>query len=81
MLRLLLLTGAILLTTDYSFAQAPTPMQCQQIKEAVERYGFAAARQHALDTYGPEAVRVGDQCFPQHYRTHYKKHYRVRSWS
>ena len=25
--------------------------------------GFAAARQHALETYGPEAVKTGDKCF------------------
>jgi hypothetical protein len=46
--RLLLLTGVILLAADYSF---------------VAQYGFAAARQHALETYGPEAVKTGDKCF------------------
>jgi len=64
--RLLLLTGVILLTADYSFAQYspdPTPMQCQLIRLAVAQYGFAAARQHALETYGPEAVKTGDKCF------------------
>jgi hypothetical protein len=30
---------------------------------AVAQYGFAAARQHALETYGPEAVKTGDKCF------------------
>jgi hypothetical protein len=83
MLRLLFLTGVLLLTVDYSFAQAPSPMQCQQIKEAVARYGYAAARRHALVTYGPEAVRTGDQCFAKryssHYRAHYRKHHRGRS--
>ena len=55
--RLLLLTGVILLMADYAFAQDatdPTPMQCQLIRLAVAQYGFAAARQHALETYGPE---------------------------
>jgi len=64
--RLLLLTGVTLLMADYSFAQYspdPTPMQCQLIRLAVARYGFAAARQHALETYGPEAVKTGDKCF------------------
>src|SRR6516162_9761284 len=64
--RLLLLTVVILLTADYSFAQDspdPTPMQCQLIRLAVAQYGFAAARQHALETYGPEAVKTGDKCF------------------
>jgi hypothetical protein len=75
MLRLLLLTGAILLTADYSFAQGASPTQCQQVKEAVARYGYAAARQYALAHYGPEAVRAGDQCFAKHYGTHYEGHY------
>jgi hypothetical protein len=62
----LLITGVILLVADYSFAQYspdPTPMQCQLIRLAVAQYGFAAARQHALETYGPEAVKTGDKCF------------------
>ena len=64
--RLLLLTGVILLMADYSFAQYspdPTSMQCQLIRLAVAQYGFAAARQHALETYGQEAVKTGDKCF------------------
>ena len=64
--RLLVLTGVILLMADYSFAQYspdPTPMQCQLIRLAVAQYGYAAARQHALETYGPEAVKTGDKCF------------------
>lgn len=89
MLRFLLLTGAILLMTDYAFAQAPSPSQCQQVKQAVARYGYAAARRYAIANYGPEAARVGDQCFArhdrahytQHDRTHYRKHYKARSWS
>jgi hypothetical protein len=64
--RFLLLASAFLLIADYSFAQTapdPTPMQCQLIRLAVAQYGFAAARRHALETYGPEAVRTGDKCF------------------
>ena len=64
--RFLLLTGVVLLMADYSFAQDspdPTPMQCQLIRLAVAQYGFAAARRHALETYGPEAVKTGDKCF------------------
>ena len=64
--RFALITGLVLLMTDYSFAQygqQPDPMQCQQIRQAVAQYGFAAARQHALATYGPEAVKMGDKCF------------------
>jgi hypothetical protein len=64
--RLLLLAGAVLLVADCAFAQEspdPTQMQYLLIKQAVAQYGFAAARQHALQTYGPEAVKTGDKCF------------------
>jgi hypothetical protein len=64
--RFLLLAGIVLLTTNYSFAQYspdPTPMQCLLIRQAVAQYGFEAARRHALETYGPEAVKTGDKCF------------------
>ena len=64
--RLLLLTGVILLMANYAFAQDspdPTPMQCHLIRMAVAQYGSAAARQHALETYGAEAVKTGDKCF------------------
>jgi hypothetical protein len=85
MLRFVLLTGAILLAADNAFAQAPSPGQCEQVREAVARYGYAAARRHALETYGPEAVRAGDQCFgrrygarhtTRYYGTHYRRHHR-----
>jgi hypothetical protein len=65
-LRALLVTVVILLMPDHSFAQTspePTSMQCQLIRLAVAQYGYAAARRHALETYGPEAVKVGDRCF------------------
>jgi hypothetical protein len=66
MVRFLLLVGFSLLMTDYSLAQDspdPTPIQCHLIRLAVAQYGLAAARQHALETYGPEAVKTGDKCF------------------
>ena len=66
MLRFLLLIGFSLLMMDYAFAQDspdPAPMQCHLIRLAVAQYGFAAARQHALETYGLEAARTGDKCF------------------
>lgn len=64
--RFTLVVSLILLMTGYAFAQydqEPDPMQCQQIRQAAAQYGFAAARQHALATYGPEAVKMGDKCF------------------
>ena len=66
MARFLVLAFVVLLMPDYSLAQSspdPSPMQCQLIKQAVAQYGFAAARRHALETYGPEAVKTGDKCF------------------
>ena len=93
MLRFVLLTCAILLVANNAFAQTPSSGQCEQVREAVARYGYAAARRHALENYGPEAVRAGDQCFARHYGTkfraqhrtpyygtHYRRHYRVQSW-
>jgi hypothetical protein len=62
--RFVLVASIILLMADYSFAQSePDSMQCQQIRQGAAQYGFAAARQHALATYGPEAVKAGDKCF------------------
>src|SRR5689334_17464215 len=60
--RPIILSALILLVADCCFAQEPSPMQCQLIRVAVAQYGYAAARQHALQTYGPEAVKVGDKC-------------------
>lgn len=69
--RVLVLTGAILLMADYSSAQTQEldPMQCQQLKQAVAQYGYAAARRHAMATYGPEAVKAGDKCLTKQERT------------
>jgi hypothetical protein len=76
--KFLLLTGALLLMPGYAFAQAPSADQCQQIKQAVAQYGYAAARRHAMETYGPDAVKVGDQCFAGHGKTAYKSHHTDR---
>ena len=61
--------GATLLcVANSSFAQTspdPTAMQCELVRLAAAQFGYAAARQHALETYGPEAVKVGDKCFTE----------------
>ncbi len=57
--------AALTASYSFSFAQSspdPTPTQCEQIKQAVAQYGLAAARRHALEHYGAEAVKVGDKC-------------------
>jgi hypothetical protein len=62
--RFLLVTSAILLMADYAYAQVQDldPAQCEQLRQAVAQYGYAAARRHAMEHYGPEAVRAGDKC-------------------
>jgi len=67
-MKLLGFIAVVLLVPDYAFAQDPTPMQCQLIMQAVAQYGYAASRRHALETYGPEAVKTGDKCFAKHTR-------------
>jgi hypothetical protein len=86
--KFLVLTGALLLMPGYAFAQAPSADQCQQIKQAVAQYGYAAARRHAMETYGADAVKVGDQCFAghrkiasAHRKMAYKNHHTGRSRS
>jgi hypothetical protein len=71
MVRFLLVTGAILQMADYSYAQGRDldPMQCQQLRQAVAQYGYAAARRHAMATYGPEAVKAGDKCLARSHGT------------
>ena len=87
MFRSLLLASAIFLAPSLSLAQTPDAAQCQQVRQAVAQYGYAAARRHALANYGPDAVRAGDQCLGRHYGAHAahgahaKKHYRTKSWS
>jgi hypothetical protein len=64
MLRVLLVTGAVLLAAQHATAQTREldPGQCEQLKQAVAQYGHEAARRHAMEHYGPEAVRAGDKC-------------------
>jgi len=60
MKRILLAVGVALLLTDYASAQSAA--NCDQIRQAVAQYGYAAARAHALAHYGAQAVRSGDRC-------------------
>jgi hypothetical protein len=50
--------AALLLLDNLAAAQS----YCAQVKEAVARYGYTAARRHALANYGREAVQAGDRC-------------------
>ena len=49
--------GAVLLC-----GSASADDRCDLVKQAVATYGYAAARQHALENYGQEAVAFGDKC-------------------
>jgi hypothetical protein len=60
MRRILVAVGLALLTSSPSWAQSAA--NCDQIRQAVAQYGYAAARAHAMRTYGAEAVRNGDRC-------------------
>jgi hypothetical protein len=60
MRRILVAAGLALLTTSSAWAQSGA--NCDQIRQAVAQYGYAAARAHAMRTYGADAVRNGDKC-------------------
>jgi hypothetical protein len=63
MTRFLVAIGVVFLLTNFSLAQSvPDAAQCEQIRQAVATYGYAAARRHALANYGIEAVKAGDRC-------------------
>jgi len=75
--------GILPMADDASAQSGPDSAQCEQVRQAVAQYGYAAARQHALENYGPEAVRAGDQCLtedekrvPQ--KRHARRHHRHR---
>jgi hypothetical protein len=60
MKRIIVAIGLALLTTSPSWAQSAA--NCDQIRQAVSQYGYAAARAHAMRNYGADAVRSGDKC-------------------
>jgi len=52
-----------LLTNPLSAKSVPSSAaNCQQIKQAVATYGYAAAKRYALAHYGAEAVKYGQRC-------------------
>ena len=58
MIRVVAAIGMTLLVTSPALAQS----YCDQVRQAVATYGYAAARRHALTHYGIDAVRYGDHC-------------------
>jgi hypothetical protein len=57
MKRLCLLLS-VLVTPAYAQSEA----QCEQLRQAVQQYGYRAARAHAERTMPPEYVRAGEAC-------------------
>jgi hypothetical protein len=58
MIRFVIAVGVAVLLGGSASAEG----QCDQVKQAVATYGYAAARKHALENYGKEAVAFGDKC-------------------
>ena len=59
MIRFVIAVGGAVLLGGSASAEDP---RCEQVKQAVAIYGYAAARKHALENYGKEAVAFGDKC-------------------
>ncbi|HML11941.1 MAG TPA: hypothetical protein VK456_01460 [Xanthobacteraceae bacterium] len=79
MKRILVAAGVVLLTTSYSWAQSEA--NCDQIRQAVAQYGYAAAHAHAMTHYGADAVRNGEKCLGRGrgvVAVHHARHYRAR---
>ena len=58
MIRILFAVAFALLLTNASRAQS----YCDQVKQAVATYGYAAAKAHALAHYTRKEVEVADRC-------------------
>ncbi len=50
-----------------SAQSGPSGAQCQQIRDAVATYGYAAAKRYAVIHYGAQAARQGDRCLGKKY--------------
>ena len=58
MIRILVPVGVALLLTNAALAQS----YCDQVRQAVATYGYAAAKRHAMATYSRREVEVADRC-------------------
>jgi hypothetical protein len=58
MIKILCAVGFALVMTNASMAQE----YCDQVKQAVATYGYAAAKAHALAHYTRHEVAVADRC-------------------
>jgi hypothetical protein len=58
MIRILFGVAFALLLTNAAMAQS----YCDQVKQAIATYGYAAAKAHALAHYTRNEVEVADRC-------------------
>jgi hypothetical protein len=69
MVRILFTVAFALLLTNFAMAQS----YCDQVRQAVATYGYAAAKQHAMAHYSPREVAVADKCVSGGHRTKRRK--------
>jgi hypothetical protein len=65
MTRMLVAVGVALLLTSSSSAQS----YCDQVKQAIATYGYAAAKRHALAHYSKQEVEAADRCVKGKHRS------------
>jgi hypothetical protein len=58
MVRILSTVAFALLLTNFAMAQS----YCDQVKQAVATYGYAAAKAHSMAHYSAREVAVADKC-------------------
>jgi hypothetical protein len=69
MFRILSTIAFALLLTNFAMAQS----YCDQVRQAVATYGYAAAKQHAMAHYSAREVAVADKCVSGGHRTKRRK--------
>jgi hypothetical protein len=69
MIRILSAVAVALLLTSSAMAQS----YCDQVKQAVATYGYAAAKAHAMAHYTKREVAVADKCVTGGHRTSRRK--------
>jgi hypothetical protein len=68
--------GALVLLTAYPVC---AQSYCDQVRQGIEQYGYAAARRYAVEHYSPREVSAADRCVAR-MRAHsyghpYHRHY------
>jgi hypothetical protein len=69
MVRILFTVAFALLLTNFAMAQS----YCDQVRQAVATYGYAAAKRHAMAHYSAREVAVADKCVSVEHRTKRRK--------